>query len=229
MPDIRRLTSPTRSTDVVPQVVVACESGNSRATSSPTSKQHDRIAGPITARSGAAPTDAMTSTVCSSTPVRSPRQPAWATPTPPEPTNTTPRQSAVNMAIGTPKLVVTSPSASPNSPGESTTRTSAPCTWTTDAHWVGNLLRSLKRCRLPSRRSPSAAVENAQCCIGDLTLDKVGNVEVVCLGRCTGTERTGSQSTTSPTFSIKPGRDNRDLHVLAESIVEDRTEDDLRF
>src|SRR5690606_14101575 len=134
IPGRRRRAAATRSTEVVPQVVRLRSPSKRAATSSPTSKQHGPMAGPIQASTGADPISAIRSAVASRTPAANPRQPAWATPTVPGPAMTTPRQSAVNTATGRPGTTVTMASAGPTEPGPSAVTTFDPWTWSTVAH-----------------------------------------------------------------------------------------------
>jgi hypothetical protein len=94
-----------------PRVRPTCPT-NLSATSGPTSKQHERMCGPMWAER----TSPTRSTALATTPESTPRQPAWTTATRPGPCITTPRQSAVKTARGKPTSVVNSPSASPWSP-----------------------------------------------------------------------------------------------------------------
>ena len=148
-----------RSTDGVPHVVEDCASGNRALTSSPTSKQHGPIPGPIAANVGRKPAAAISSKRDSTTPCAAPRQPAWATPVAPFATKATPRQSAVNTATGRLAFVVQIPSASPIRPGDSALSMTEPCTCLTIAHSAGIPTTELKTARRDGapRRSPSPA------------------------------------------------------------------------
>ena len=111
---------------------------------------------------GPAPALRIASTVRSTTPPTSPRQPAWATPTTASDSSATGAQSAVRITRAAPGTEVTAASAgSPAcSPAVVTVTTSAPCTWRNQVQgrdgtpWPG--------CSGPSgsAKSPSARVAN---------------------------------------------------------------------
>src|SRR4051794_30869946 len=201
--------------------------------------------GPIRAVRASAPSARMASTVRSTTPPTRPRQPAWAMPTTAADSRATGAQSAVRTTSTAPGQRVTAASASAPacSPGRPTITTSAPCTWCNHVHGRGGRPWPGWPGSSGSAKSPSDLDANQVCGIRAAAgtpglleegrhVELVVTVEILVVVNVAEQIRTAVLLARTPSAlalvpPVEAGGDDRDPHLVAHLVVDDRAEDDV--
>src|SRR5688572_23795093 len=195
--------------------------------------------GPTRARTSPAPRSRMAWTAAGTTPATRPRQPAWTTPSTPSAVRAIGAQSATCTARVQPATAVTAASASSPacSPGRVTVTTRAPCTWWSQVQGRG--ATAARRSSTPAEPTARSPWERSVKTTGRALLQERGDVEVVVavevlvgevvLGQPepAGGRRRGRPTLRLAVPPVEAGGDDRDPHLVAHRVVDDRPEDDV--